>query len=212
MQFIIVPAEQHTSFKKIYLKIQWYSSPAPTEDTSRPHTFIVSRALEVRDFLTQHLPSGAFGQDDYRKLCELVTKYLRGQVSAWCYIIIGYLLIFWSAQFSNKSSQTYMYISFISVRSFERDVGHLVGPGRLCDASTWRPTPCRVPGPMSLHHAAWVAGCCSTTRTGNSCVPIWNEWHYTSHSSMVPGFSRQPWPLPPLAWTSSCGTTCACFR
>ena len=199
MQFIIVPAEQHTSFKNIYLKIQWYSSPAPTDklfeqfrehfpaidvqqlhqwewpDTSRPHTFIVSRALEVRDFLTQHLPSGAFGRDDYRKLCELVTKYLRGQVSAWCYIIIGYLLIFWSAQFSNKSSQTYMYISFISVRSFERDVGHLVGPGRLCDASTWRPTPCTVPGLMSLHHAAWVAGCCSTTRTGNSCVPTWNE-------------------------------------
>ena len=49
-------------------------------DMSRPHTFVVARALEVREFLKEHLLTEAFGRDDYRELCELIIKYLGGQV------------------------------------------------------------------------------------------------------------------------------------
>ncbi len=50
-------------------------------DMTRPHTFIVARALYVRTFLEQHQLTGDFGRDDYRELCELIIKYLGGQVS-----------------------------------------------------------------------------------------------------------------------------------
>ena len=49
-------------------------------DQARPHTFLVARALEVRNFLCQHLLDDKFGRDDYRELCELIIKYLGGQV------------------------------------------------------------------------------------------------------------------------------------
>ena len=49
-------------------------------EVSRPHTFLVARALDVRHFLQQHLLEDDFGRDDYRELCELIIKYLGGQV------------------------------------------------------------------------------------------------------------------------------------
>lgn len=49
-------------------------------DTTRPHTFLVSKAFEVREFMQQHLLREAFGRDDYRELCELIIKFLGGQV------------------------------------------------------------------------------------------------------------------------------------
>ena len=49
-------------------------------EMSQPHTFLVARALEVRDFLNEHLARGCFGRDDYRELAELIMKFLGGQV------------------------------------------------------------------------------------------------------------------------------------
>ena len=49
-------------------------------DGPQPHTFLVSRALEVKIMLTRMLQEETFGRDDYRELCELIIKYLGGQV------------------------------------------------------------------------------------------------------------------------------------
>ncbi len=47
-----------------------------------PHyVFLVARAQEVLTFLQRHLLEDDFGRDDYRELCELIIKYLGGQVS-----------------------------------------------------------------------------------------------------------------------------------
>ena len=45
-------------------------------DVARPHTFLVSRALYVLEFLKHHLLQDDFGRDDYRELCELIIKFL----------------------------------------------------------------------------------------------------------------------------------------
>lgn len=47
---------------------------------TQPHTFIVAQALEVLETLQGHLITEKFGRDDYRELCELIIKYLGGQV------------------------------------------------------------------------------------------------------------------------------------
>ena len=49
-------------------------------DRSRPHTFIVARALDVLYLLQNLLLYNNFGRDDYRELCELIIKFLGGQV------------------------------------------------------------------------------------------------------------------------------------
>ena len=52
----------------------------PLDFPTRPFTFIVNRAVEVRAWAERHLLFGSFGRDDYRELCELVVHYLGGQV------------------------------------------------------------------------------------------------------------------------------------
>lgn len=48
---------------------------------SRPHTFLVATALNVRQLLEECLLTERFGRDDYRELCELIIKFLGGRVS-----------------------------------------------------------------------------------------------------------------------------------
>jgi hypothetical protein len=48
--------------------------------TEVPHTFLVSRAQEAREFCQKHLLTESFGRDDYRELCELIIKFLGGKV------------------------------------------------------------------------------------------------------------------------------------
>ena len=45
------------------------------------HTFLDTRALEVQEFLQEHLLTERLGWDDYRELCEVVIKFLIIQYS-----------------------------------------------------------------------------------------------------------------------------------
>lgn len=47
----------------------------------QPYTFLTTRAIEVKAWAEDHLMANDFGRDDYRKLCELMIKFLGGQVS-----------------------------------------------------------------------------------------------------------------------------------
>lgn len=53
----------------------------PDDFPSQPFTFLVNRALQVREWGEHHLLNGTFGRDDYRELCELMVQYLGGQVN-----------------------------------------------------------------------------------------------------------------------------------
>ena len=48
-------------------------------DTSRPHTLMVARVLEVGELLQEQLLTECFGRDDYRELCQLKIKFAGGQ-------------------------------------------------------------------------------------------------------------------------------------
>ena len=45
-----------------------------------PPSFLAAKAEEVVHFCQEHLLTESFGRDDYRELCELIIKYLGGQV------------------------------------------------------------------------------------------------------------------------------------
>ena len=49
-------------------------------EMERPYTFLAARALEVLNFYQQHLLNESFGREDYREHCELIIKFLGGQV------------------------------------------------------------------------------------------------------------------------------------
>ena len=66
----------------------------PTTWNTEVYTFLTARAVEVRSWAQQYLLEGLFGRDDYRELCELVIKYLGGQVSVPVMHWIGILLLF----------------------------------------------------------------------------------------------------------------------
>ena len=44
------------------------------------HIFLTQRAQAVLVFLQEHNQTTQFGRDDYKELCELIIKYLGGQV------------------------------------------------------------------------------------------------------------------------------------
>ena len=68
--------------------------PWPDDFPAQPYTFLTARAVEVRSWAQQYLLEGLFDRDDYRELCELVIKYLGGQVSVSIMHWIGILLLF----------------------------------------------------------------------------------------------------------------------
>ncbi len=49
-------------------------------EMERPYTFLAAHACDVLNFCQHHLLTESFGRDDYRELCELIIKFLGGQV------------------------------------------------------------------------------------------------------------------------------------
>ena len=68
-------------------------------DTSRPHTFL------VRELLQEHLLTECLGHDYYRELCELIIKFLVGQVCNIMHTTIfmkNFVILLWQSLTSTR--------------------------------------------------------------------------------------------------------------